>query len=133
MRMVILLLFVCLFGCNSPSPHFRGVDTTRISVGGSTFDVRQKGRLAEAVRLNGEYAPRLGPIARRAEIAMEVVSGCDVIELRGDAAQILGILRCEGDARPLPLAAYVRAQDCDVVDVFVPKNSRTGYLEAECD
>nr|WP_243403714.1 hypothetical protein [Shimia abyssi] len=121
-----------LAGCNAPTPYFRGTEVTRISVGGSTFDIRQRGRLAEAVRVNTEYAPRLGPIGRRAEVAIETVTGCDVVEIRGDAALVLGIMDCGDDYRP-PMASYApRYQDCEVVDVFVPSGGDIAYLEAEC-
>ncbi|SEP14974.1 hypothetical protein SAMN04490248_12940 [Salinihabitans flavidus] len=85
---------VFLAACNTPSPHFRGAEVTRITVQGSTFDVRRRGRLAEAIRVNPQYAPRLGAVARRAETAIEQVTGCPVRELRGDAAVVLGILKC---------------------------------------
>jgi hypothetical protein len=87
-------MVVLLVGCDTPSPYFRGAEVTRIEVQGSVFDVRRRGKLAEAIRTNAEYAPRLGKIARRAEIAIETVTGCPVKELRGDAAVVLGILKC---------------------------------------
>ncbi len=104
-----------------------------MSVAGSTFDVRRKGRLAEAIRVNNQYAPRLGLVAPRAEIAMEVATGCDVVEIRGDAAKVTGILVCERGDAPSPVVLALREQDCEVVDVFVPAAGATGYLEAECD
>lgn len=128
-----LLVLLCVSACNAPSPYFGGAEVTRVRVEGSVFDVRRKGRLAEAVRVNSEYAPRLGPIARRAEIAMEVVTGCDVLQIRGDAAQILGIMNCNNATPDVPLLSYARARDCEVVDVFVPSGGATAYLEADCD
>ena len=89
-----LLLIGVLAGCDTPSPHFRGIEPGRSEVEGSVFAVRVKGRLAEAVRVNSEYAPRMGPIAGRAAEAMRQVSGCDVYEVRGDQALILGVLEC---------------------------------------
>ncbi|WP_207911338.1 hypothetical protein [Shimia isoporae] len=115
-----------------PSPHYHGVEVTRVSVDGSTFDVRQKGRLAEAIRVNVQYAPRLGRVARRAELAMEVITGCDVIEIRGDAAKVTGILDCAADDGPPPVLSYLKEQDCDVVDIFVPSGGATAYLEPDC-
>ncbi len=131
MRLVFVLMI--LAGCNAPSPHYRGAEITRVSVAGSTFEVRRKGRLAEAIRVNVQYAPRLGQVARRAEIAMEVATGCDVVEIRGDAAKVTGILVCERGDAPSPVVLALREQDCEVVDVFVPAAGATGYLEAECD
>ncbi|MFU8882117.1 MAG: hypothetical protein ACNA7Q_07100 [Rhodobacterales bacterium] len=88
------LLMLNLPGCDGPTPHFMGIEPARVEVEGSVFAVRVKGRLAEAVRINPQYAPRMGPIGGRAAIAMEQVSGCKVREIRGDQAVILGILEC---------------------------------------
>lgn len=86
--------FAGLMGCNTPGPYFRSVPATRITVAGSTFDVRVRGRLAEAQRINPEYAPRFGPIRLRAGFAMAEVSGCKVKEVRGDQALATGLLDC---------------------------------------
>ena len=83
-------------GCDGPTPHFRGIEARTVTVEGSTFDIRRKGDVAEAIRTNSQYAPRMGPIARRAEIAIEQATGCRVTEVRGDAAVILGKLDCPG-------------------------------------
>jgi len=90
----ILALWPLLVACNTPGPHFRGLDATRVTVQGSTFDVRVSGKLAEAIRINSEYAPRFSPIRERAGIAMAQVSGCRVKEVRGDQALATGILDC---------------------------------------
>ncbi|KIN78378.1 hypothetical protein [Sulfitobacter mediterraneus] len=95
-RLVETMLLICgMSACNTAGPHFRGLPATRITVEGSTFDVRVRGELAEAIRINAEYAPRFGPIQRRAGIAMAQVSGCTVKEVRGDQAQATGILDCD--------------------------------------
>lgn len=94
-RVGALLLVGTLGACGGPSPYFRGIAPVRVTVDGSTFDLRRKGRLMEAVRRNPEYAPRLGPVAERAAVAMTRVSGCAVKEVRGDPALILGILACD--------------------------------------
>jgi hypothetical protein len=90
------LIFVLfwLSGCNTPSLHFRGIAPTRVVVQGSSFDVRVKGNLAEAIRVNAEYAPRFGPIRERAAIAMAQVSGCRVLRVAGDQAMAVGRLSC---------------------------------------
>lgn len=93
--MLCLALPFALAACDAPSPHFMGIEPTRVEVDGSVFAVRVKGRLAEAVRVNPQYAPRMGPIGERAARAMEQVSGCRVAEIRGDQALILGILDCD--------------------------------------
>lgn len=96
MRLMLLFppLLLILAACDGGSPHFMGIEPTRVEVEGSVFAVRVKGDLAEAVRINTQYAPRMGPIGARAARAMEQVSGCAVREVRGDQALILGILDC---------------------------------------
>ncbi len=90
----LVLVLTTLAACSGGSPHFMGTPATVVEVEGSTFAVRVKGDLAEAVRTNPQYAPRMGPIGGRAAQAMEQVSGCKVREIRGDQALILGILDC---------------------------------------
>lgn len=100
-----LFSFAILFvaACNTAGPHFRGIPATTVTVDGSTFDVRVRGELAEAIRTNSEYAPRFGPIRERAGRAMAMVSGCEVKEVRGDQAQATGILKCgKGPRKPAP-------------------------------
>lgn len=94
MRFRIIPFLLLLPACDGGSPHFMGIEPTRVTVDGSTFAVRVKGELAEAVRTNAQYAPRMGPIGDRAARAMAQVSGCTVREIRGDQALILGILDC---------------------------------------
>lgn len=90
----ILVSCLCLAACNTAGPHFRGLPATRVTVEGSVFDVRVRGELAEAIRVNTQYAPRFGPIRERAGVAMAQVSGCSVKEVRGDQALATGLLDC---------------------------------------
>jgi hypothetical protein len=90
----LIPLLLLLPACDGGSPHFMGTPPTRVTVDGSTFAVRVKGNLAEAVRVNMQYAPRMGPIGDRAARAMEQVSGCPVRRISGDQALILGVLDC---------------------------------------
>lgn len=87
-RITAASLALCLFtaACNTAGPHFRGLPATTVTVDGSTFDVRVRDELAEAIRTTPEYAPRFGPIRARAARAMAMVSGCEVREVRGDRA-----------------------------------------------
>lgn len=103
MRLLLLFPFLLLVACDAPSPHFADVPASRIAVNGSVFDVRQRGTLAEAVRVNPEYAPRFGPIRYRAGLAMALVSGCSVTRVLGDQAQALGRLDCPGRQAPAVL------------------------------
>ncbi len=94
MRVIRTLLCLVLAGCAAPSLHFKGIAPTRVTVEGSTFDLRRRGSLVEAVRLNPQYAPRLGPIRQRARRAMAETSGCRVVWVMGDQAVLLGRLDC---------------------------------------
>jgi len=87
-------LALALAACNTAGPHFRGLPATTVTVEGSTFDVRVRGDMAEAIRTNSEYAPRFGVIRERAGRAMAMVSGCEVKEVRGDQSQATGLLKC---------------------------------------
>lgn len=101
MRYVWLVLLMIFAGCDTPSPHFGAAPVSRIAVNGSTFDVRLRGNLAEAVRVTPEYAPRFGPIRYRAGLAMALVSGCSVTTVLGDQAQALGRLDCPDRRSPM--------------------------------
>lgn len=114
MRFLSLLSLVLLIACNAPSGYFRASPVTRIAVNGSVFDIRARGTLAEAVRVNPQYAPRLGPIRTRAGIAMALVTGCSVTRILGDQAQILGRLNCPTrGVRPLRVREACRRIDSD--------------------
>lgn len=90
----LLCAVLWLGACNAPDPRFRGASATRITVQGSTFDVRVRDNRAEAIRVNMQYAPRFGPIQARAGAAMAAVSGCRVVDVTGDQAQAFGRLDC---------------------------------------
>lgn len=98
--LILFVLVVLLAACNTPGPQFWGIPATRITVQGSTFDVRVRDDLAEAIRINAEYAPRFSPIRERAAVAMAQVSGCRVKDVRGDQAQAIGRLDCRKKAKP---------------------------------
>lgn len=100
----VFLPFLLVAACNTASPGFRGVAPVRVTVAPSVFDVRVKDGQAEAIRINAEYAPRMGPIAPRAAIAIEQVSGCKIRRLGGDQAMIRASLNCGGrNAAPPPV------------------------------
>ncbi|MEX0351415.1 MAG: hypothetical protein AB3N15_18480 [Paracoccaceae bacterium] len=91
--------------CGAASPEFRRAPVMRVAVDGSVFDIRVRGGLAEAVRVNPQYAPRLGPIGSRAGAAMEQVSGCQVVGVLGDQAVMTGVLDCESRPKDWALLA----------------------------
>ncbi len=111
--LVPLAMLLCS-ACNTPGPGFRGIEATRITVGGSTFDVRVAGTRAEAIRLNSEWAPRLDAVAPQGVAAIERVSGCRVRKLDGDAALMTARLDCGQPLAPLPRG---NTYDCDVYTV----------------
>lgn len=98
--MILFAASMLLAACNTPGPHFRGLPAQQVTVQGSTFDVRVRGEVAEAIRINAEYAPRFSPIRERAAIAMAQVSGCKVKDVRGDQALATGLLDCRRKRTP---------------------------------
>lgn len=130
MRLLLPLLLLLLAACGQPDPYFRHSAATRVVVLGDTFDVRLRGRLAEAVRRNPQYAPRLGPIGPRAAYAMQQVSGCKVTEIRGDAAMVIGLLDCGAraptDRRKLP------PEDCEIVERWRQMGGQELALVLDC-
>ncbi|MEM8654532.1 MAG: hypothetical protein AAGF36_07275 [Pseudomonadota bacterium] len=127
-----LPLLILLTACSTAGPHFRGLPATRITVDGSTFDVRVNTRLAEALRVNPQYAPRLGPIRYRAARAMEIVSGCEVIELRGDQAQTTGILDCGDGGPPIDYQVPQGEKSCYTLDSYVSPATGELVLDLDC-
>ena len=89
-----LFIVALLAGCAAPVDEFRGVPGARASVDGSEFMIYRKGDQAQSVRTNVQYAPRIGPLAGRAAVAMQQVTGCRVKYLAGDAAILVGELSC---------------------------------------
>lgn len=131
-RMMIALAVALLAACNTPHPRFRGVEPVRITVGKSTFDVRVKGREAEAIRLNAEWAPRMEAVAPRAVMAIEKVSGCTVRRLDGDQAQAFAKLNCGKDAAPMRAAPGRVQYDCDIDDLYVNRGLGEQITEMTC-
>ena len=101
MRWVFFCCIFVLAACNTPSPGYRGVAPVRVDLGGSTFEIRVKGRRAEAMRINAEWAMRLASVGPRAIWAIEAVSGCKVDRLTGDQALMEATLDC-GSGAPRP-------------------------------
>ena len=131
MRLTFLALLTTLAACNTPSREFEGLVAQRVTIDGSTFDVRVRGELAEAIRLNMEYAPRFGAIETRAVRAMEVVSGCSVKQVTGDQAQALGQLDCDGTGglyRPPPPIAL----ECERISDPLRLEGNPRYADYDC-
>ncbi|MDW4497314.1 hypothetical protein R5H30_04920 [Sulfitobacter sp. D35] len=115
-----------------PGPHFEGVEATRVTTKGAVFDVRVNGRLAEAVRVNTRYAPRFGPLADEAGLAMRQVSGCTVTEVRGDQAVATGLLDCGDGPPPASRLAPGGTYECVPLAGFPDDDLSGTYLDYEC-
>ncbi|GGX44388.1 hypothetical protein GCM10007385_10410 [Tateyamaria omphalii] len=125
-------MLMVLAACNTPGPHFRGLPATTVTVDGSTFDVRVRGRLAEALRTNMEYAPRFGPIRQRAAMAMEIVSGCKVKEVRGDQALATGILDCGKGGPAIDRSLPHDELSCYTLDSYISPATGELVLDVDC-
>ncbi|GAA6194222.1 hypothetical protein [Phaeobacter sp. NW0010-22] len=131
--MLRVLPVLGLAACSVASPHFQGVPVTRVAVNGSLFDVRVRGDLAEAVRINSEYAPRLGPIEGKARFAMAQVSGCDVVGVLGDQSVTTGVLSCDARSRDWALPAATLRFDCIGGDIKLKKQAWSDGSDIDCD
>lgn len=113
--LALLMLCICLAACHTASPYFSGIPSQRIHIEDAVFDVRVRKDLAEANRISPQFAPRFNTVAVQAARAMRIVSGCDVAEVRGDAAQIIGVLAC-GKGRGAGVPTGTEVYDCVVID-----------------
>ncbi|MBC7132153.1 MAG: hypothetical protein H5U16_03490 [Roseovarius sp.] len=96
---VVLVPLLLAVACNAPSPGFRDIAPQRVTLGESVFDVRIRGRHAQAIRVSREWAPRMAAVAPRAASAIAALSGCEVPRLWGDQAMIEAVLVCTARAR----------------------------------
>lgn len=94
--------------------------------------MRVNGRLAEALRTNMEYAPRFGPIRERAATAMEMVSGCEVKEVRGDQALATGILDCGRGGPRIDRLKPQGEYSCHTLDSYVSPATNELVLDVDC-
>jgi hypothetical protein len=122
-----------LSGCGMSTVHFREAPVTRISVDSSVFDVRVRGNLAEAIRVNPQYAPRLGPIRGRAALAMARVSGCRVTDVHGDQALATGVLDCGQRMPNWTPPANSGSYSCIDLSQRVNKAPGRVFVEYDCD
>ncbi len=116
-----------LAACSAGTPYFRDIPATRVAVNGSIFDVRIRGDIAEAVRVNTQYAPRLGPNRDWAGLAMAQVSGCPVLDVLGDAAVTVGVLGCDREAGERLLLTSISTPNYECVDYGVYEDVGNGY------
>ncbi|MFK7751494.1 MAG: hypothetical protein AB8B51_02995 [Sedimentitalea sp.] len=133
MKRFWIIWLLVLAACNTPGQQFRGISATRVVVDGSVFDVRIRPDVAQAIRVNPQYAPRFGPIRDRAAFAMAQVSGCKVSRVTGDQSVALGRLACKG--RPVVPARPVIASSfsCLELNQWLQETTGFGSTEFECD
>ena len=112
-----LAALTLLAGCNTPGAGFMGVPAQRITVDGSTFDVRQDGDVAQALRVNHQWPARRDVVFPRAGAAIRAVTGCKVRRMTGDVAMIRASLSCAGQASPPPHLPRDRAYECEIVSL----------------
>lgn len=132
MRFVLFLLPL-LAACNTAGPEFRGLPATQITVQGSTFDLRLRGNRAEAIRVNAQYAPRVGPIHARAAFAMTQVSGCRVRALSGDQVQVVGTLDCGQRPAGWQPGPAPPSYSCVEIRQWLHPEQKGLYAEFDCD
>jgi hypothetical protein len=110
MRVFFVLIGLTLTACDAPTPGFQGSEVSRHVIEGSSFTVYVKGSTAQAVRTNRQFAPRIGPLAGRAAIAIQQASGCRVTSLSGDAAVLVARLSCAKPVRPCDVDAELKGR-----------------------
>ncbi|RBI86208.1 hypothetical protein DRV85_05480 [Rhodosalinus halophilus] len=82
--------------CDTGGRGYQGLPPLRAEALGHSFDIRQRGDEAEAVRRNAAWLPRFGEVARAAEAAIEQATGCDVQRITGDPSVLRADLDCPG-------------------------------------
>jgi hypothetical protein len=130
---LVLISLAWLTACSTAGPHFLNIPATRVSVESSEFDIRVRGDIAEAIRTNPQYAPRIGPLRERAAFAMARVSGCEVVRVLGDQAQMIGELSCDGRPKTWVRPAAGTAFSCVQLDGGLRDLSGGPYYEYDCD
>lgn len=125
-RLVLLSSLVILVACGTPDLAFRDVAPVRVHLGGSIFDIRVKGRRAEVIRRNPQWAPRADSVVAEAGLAVERVSGCRVAQMRGDQARMEAALDCGAGAPPAPPRWPDLDCEIDLYDLY--EDSASGGL-----
>ena len=128
MRAIAVMAVFMLSACSIETRHFRGVEPVQLIVDDSVFDVRVRGNLAEAIRTNPQYAPRLGPLRAQSAFAMALVSGCAVTGVLGDQAVMTGVLDCTTRTR----ASISELYDCTAVAEWAQAQRTTEYSGNAC-
>lgn len=118
-----LICALLLAGCSLTDPRFLGAPVTRVEIGKSTFEVRQRGDTALALRTNSEPPERYAGAMTRAVLAIEQATGCLVLRAGGDPQAARARLDCGPDAR---LPRQPLDFECDAVEIY------DGIFELRC-
>lgn len=100
MYKVSLLLLLGLAACDMAGPGFSGAPKVVRQIDGSTFTLRFRPNMVEAIRTSPEAFPRFQPIARKAAIAAQMETGCHADWVQGDPSMMLIGLACDGRKAP---------------------------------
>lgn len=129
------LALTALAACDIPPPAYYGVEATRLTIEGATYDVRVKDGRAQAIRLNAMYAPNPERLYPQAVAAIRQVSGCEIIRgsLSGDQVIVDARLRCSGRPDPLPAPEPLPSHlDCDLRDFHKNEGLEQVTATGEC-
>ncbi len=118
-----LACVLVLVACDLTDPRFLGAPVTHVEIGGSHFEVRQRGDTALALRTNAEPPQRYAAAMTRAVLAIEQATGCLVLRADGDAQAARARLDCGPDGG---LPRQPRDFDCDAVEIY------DGFFELRC-
>jgi hypothetical protein len=100
MRLFPMILALGLAACDTAGPGFLGVPKRIDTVDGSSFTLRRRGDLVEAIRTSPESLPRFQNIAPRAGVAAQRWTGCRAVWVMGDPSMMWIGLSCDGRAAP---------------------------------
>ena len=130
MRPVSLVLCLGLAACDVAGPGFRGAEKVVSRVEGSTFTLRIRGDLVEAIRTSPEAFPLFQSVARKAAIAAQMETGCHADWVQGDPAMMLIGLACAG-RRPPNIPKARRDLYCDLSAFTVRDGIGSGALTCQ--
>jgi len=82
--MRILILFLLVAACSSPSIQYMGVEPSRQAVGGHVFDVYARADEVQVIRVNRKFRPDAAAVIVAGAQAAERATGCEAVIKRGD-------------------------------------------------
>lgn len=91
-RALVILIF--LAACDSPGPEFMSAERSEVTVNEMRFALRRRSDRVVAIRRNFVARPDIAVIGRAAETAIEQYTGCTVLTMQGDVAQMIAEIDC---------------------------------------